>query len=360
MRSSPQGRVRYGLAVAAAPALLAATALVGCRPAPPPEQHFYDVHIQPILNASCVGNTSPCHSIAVDPVTNKPTALGNLDLSSFEGVQKRRDVLRTYGSYPQPLLLLKAMPPESNQIPYQGKFYPSEIQHSGGSPIQPNSEAYFELKNWLDNGANRDGIAPQAVANEGVGPCSDALPPVSQRIAVDINSQAYQDFKANIEPMLESSCAYGSCHSSVQADMYLTCGLERRRPGRRDRLQLRAGGRFRDRAAGRPDDDQRRSERDPAAAAGHRRRRREPHGRDLLPVADPTTPGSPGSRGPRRSRPRRRWSTGPRPPGRRSSRRTSCPSCWCAAATSRGATAPTGSTTSAFARARSASSRRRR
>jgi hypothetical protein len=225
MRSSPQGRVRDGLAVAAAAtALVAGTALVGCQPAPPPEQHFYDVHIQPILNASCVGNTSPCHSIATDPVTNTPTALGNLDLSSFEGVQKRRDVLRTYGSYPQPLLLLKAMPPESNQIPYQGKFYASEIQHSGGSPIQPNSEAYFELKNWLDNGANRDGIAPQAVANKGVGPCNDTLPPVSQRIAVDTTSQAYQDFKANIEPMLESSCAYGSCHSSVQADMYLTCG----------------------------------------------------------------------------------------------------------------------------------------
>ena len=221
MRSSAQGRIGYGLAVAVA----AAAALSGCRPAPPPEQHFYDVHIQPILNASCVGNTSPCHSIATDPVTNKPTALGNLDLSSFEGVQKRRDVLRTYGSYPQPLLLLKAMPPQSNQIPYQGKFYPSEIQHSGGSPIQPNSEAYFELKNWLDNGANRDGIAPQAVANKGQGPCSDALPPVSQRIAVDTSSQAYQDFKANIEPMLESSCAYGSCHSSAQADMYLTCGL---------------------------------------------------------------------------------------------------------------------------------------
>ncbi len=218
MRSSPQGRVHCGLVLAAA------AALFGCRPAPPPEQHFYDVHIQPILNASCVGNTSPCHSIAVDPVTNTPTALGNLDLSSFEGVQKRRDVLRTYGSYPQPLLLLKAMPPESNQIPYRGKFYPSEIQHSGGSPIQPNSEAYFELKNWLDNGANRDGIAPQAVANKGVGPCSEALPPVSQRLTFDVNSQAYQDFKANVEPMLESSCAFGSCHGSPQADMYLTCG----------------------------------------------------------------------------------------------------------------------------------------
>ncbi len=58
------------------------------------------------------------------------------------------------------------------------------------------------------------------------------------------------------------------------------------RPGRRDRLQLRAGGRLRDRAAHRPDDGQRRSERDPPAAAGRRGRRCEPHRRDLLPVAD--------------------------------------------------------------------------
>ena len=36
--------------------------------------------------------------------------LGNLDLTSFENVQKRRDVLRTYGSYTQPLLLLKVLP----------------------------------------------------------------------------------------------------------------------------------------------------------------------------------------------------------------------------------------------------------
>ena len=39
----------------------------------PPEQHFYDEHIQPILNSFCVGNTSPCHNIATDPVTNWPT-----------------------------------------------------------------------------------------------------------------------------------------------------------------------------------------------------------------------------------------------------------------------------------------------
>jgi hypothetical protein len=226
MRSFAQGSgTRVGSGVAAAAAALAL--LGGCRPSPPPEQHFYDVHIQPIFNTFCVGNTSPCHSTAPDATTGKGTALGNLDLSSFDGVQKRRDVLRTYGSYPQPLLLLKSMPPDEIQIPYQQQFFPSEIKHSGGSPIASNTQAYFELKNWLDNGANRDGIAPVAVPNSGAGPCSDALPPPSQRLAaasVDTSSQAYQDFVAQVEPFLVSSCAYGTCHSSPQADMYLTCG----------------------------------------------------------------------------------------------------------------------------------------
>jgi hypothetical protein len=202
----------------------AAAALLGCSPKSPPEEHFYDVHIQPIFNTFCVGNTSPCHSIATDPVTNTPTALGNLDLSSFDGVQKRRDVLRTYGSYPQPLLLLKAMPPESIQIPYAQNFYPSEIQHSGGSPISPNTEAYFELKSWLDNGANRDGIAPVPTANRGIGHCTDAVPSTFQASSVNTNDPAYKDFVSNVEPMLESSCAWGTCHSSVQADMFLSCG----------------------------------------------------------------------------------------------------------------------------------------
>jgi hypothetical protein len=221
MRSSAQGSVaRLRFAVAAAAVAL----LGGCRPSPPPEQHFYDVHVQPVFNTFCVGNTSPCHSLALDPTTGKNTALGNLDLSSFEGVQKRRDALRTYGSYPQPLLLLKAMPPDEIQIPYQQNFYLSEIRHSGGTPIAANTEAYFELKNWLDNGANRDGILPEAVANRGIGECNDALPPPSTRLAVDTTSQAYQDFKNTIEPFLVSSCAYGTCHSSPQADLYLTCG----------------------------------------------------------------------------------------------------------------------------------------
>src|SRR5262245_15422756 len=93
----------------------------GCLTKDPPEQHFFDQHIQPVLKTFCVGNTSPCHA-----TQDGQTALGNLDLTSFDSIQKRRDVLRTYGSYPQPLLLLKALPEEATQIPYQGKQFVSE------------------------------------------------------------------------------------------------------------------------------------------------------------------------------------------------------------------------------------------
>ncbi len=229
MRSFAKGRAGSGRLGRLTLAAALAVTVAGCHVNQPPEQHFYDAHIQPIFNSFCVGNTSPCHKI--DPTTGidggvvGQTALGNLDLSSFEGVQKRRDVLRTYGSYPQPLILLKAIPEADVLIPYQQNFYVSEIRHTGGKPIALNSEAYFELKSWLDNGANRDGIAPQAVPNTGDGPCSDALPPASQRIPVDTTTAAYRDFVTNVQPILTNSCAYGTCHSSPQADLYLTCGV---------------------------------------------------------------------------------------------------------------------------------------
>ena len=185
----------------------------------PSENRFYDQHIQPVFNSFCVNGTSPCHR--VDPDTH--VALGNLDLSSFEGVQKRRDVLRTYGAYPQPLLLLKALPEERVLIPFQQKLLPSEIRHAGGKPIAANSDAFYELKSWLDNGANRDGIAPPGAANTGRGECNRTVPAGAVTTA-DTTSQAFQDFSSQIMPTLRTSCAFGTCHSSPQSDFYLTCG----------------------------------------------------------------------------------------------------------------------------------------
>jgi hypothetical protein len=194
--------------------------LGGCSPKKTPEKYFYDRQIQPIFQGSCVQNTSPCHRI--DERTK--VALGNLDLTSYEAVQKRRDVLRTYGSYPLPLLLLKAVPEDTVLIPYGDRHLPSEIVHAGGKPLAQSSEAFSKLRAWLDDGANRMGVAPQPGPAQGTGNCATAVPPGRNIAAVDTSSTAYQLFTADVGPKLANSCAFASCHSSPQSDFYLTCG----------------------------------------------------------------------------------------------------------------------------------------
>src|SRR6185369_10893486 len=186
---------------------LAAFCSAGCLKKNAVEQHFYENHIQPIFNTSCVGNTSPCHRI--DPQTG--VALGNLDLSSFEGVQKRRDVLRTYGSYPLPLLLLKSVPEEAVFIPYRGRSLVAEISHAGNKTLSQSSDAFFQLKRWLDNGATITGNAPVTGGNMGSGECNTALPPDRDIAAVDTTSPAYQAFIADVQPKLRQSCAFATC-----------------------------------------------------------------------------------------------------------------------------------------------------
>jgi hypothetical protein len=202
--------------------LALALASAGCLKKQGAEQHFYDNHIQPIFNSFCVRNTSPCHS--VDPMTG--VALGNLDLSSFASVQKRRDALRVYGSYTQPLLLLKPLPESEVQFPFLGKTYTSEIKHAGGKPLEANSDAFFELKRWLDNGANLDGILPVGQPSTGIGGCNSAIPPgwTPPTPAIDTTSSAYTTFQTQIFPIIKSSCAFSTCHSSPQSDFYMTCG----------------------------------------------------------------------------------------------------------------------------------------
>ena len=63
-------------------------ALSGCSECnAPPGTTYFERNIEPILSQKCVGNTSGCHSPNVgDPFQ---FSAGNLDLSSFAGVQKR-------------------------------------------------------------------------------------------------------------------------------------------------------------------------------------------------------------------------------------------------------------------------------
>jgi hypothetical protein len=201
-------------------AAMATLPVVACERAAVPENRFYDTQIQPVLNSFCVGNTSPCHKI--DPATN--TALGNLDLSSFEAVHARPDVLRTYGSYPEPLLLLKSIPEDTTFIPFGGKVFSSQIRHSGGKPLVRNSEAFELLKRWLSNGATRTGLPENKDRRKGTGSCNSTIPADETRPAVDRNSASYKAFASDVQPFVRTSCSYSTCHGSPQSDFYLTCG----------------------------------------------------------------------------------------------------------------------------------------
>jgi hypothetical protein len=209
-------------AISLATSLAISLAGSGCEKKQPALHHYYDQHIQPVFDQFCVGNTSPCHRI--DPATG--AALGNLNLASFEGVQKRRDVLRNYGAYPQPLLLAKAIPDAALVIRYGGRLLPGEIRHAGGKTLAPSSDAFFELKRWIDNGATLDGQSPVYEKNIGEGKCN---PNVNGDIdlgptgVIDRNAPAYQRFVKDVNPVLMESCAFSTCHGSPQADFQLNC-----------------------------------------------------------------------------------------------------------------------------------------
>ncbi|HEY5951163.1 MAG TPA: hypothetical protein VIV40_36980, partial [Kofleriaceae bacterium] len=196
----------------------------------PPGRTFYERNIEPILEQKCAGNTSGCHSTnASDPYA---FAAGNFDVTSFENVQKRRDVLTRFGPYQQPLLLIKAVAPATPNpadpnklsVQYRDKFLPLDVLHAGGSIIDVSSDAYFTLQTWLENGATENGLKPPNPAQKSDTPCSKTVPPGFD-VAKYTSNPNFSAFKSDVQPVFESKgCMSGNCHGAPQSDFYITCG----------------------------------------------------------------------------------------------------------------------------------------
>ena len=208
----------------------------------PAGRTYYERNIEPILTQKCAGNTSGCHAVNTDDPYS--FAAGNFDVTTFDTVQKRRDVLTRFGAYPQPLLLIKAIAPPvqdfSSRLQFQYGLDPSdptgntpafkdiEVLHAGGAIIDLNSDAYFTLETWLENGATANGLKPPTPAQTGNGTCSTAIPSGFTTTALMANpmyAAGLAKFTSDVMPVLKGhGCTSSNCHGAPQSDFYITCG----------------------------------------------------------------------------------------------------------------------------------------
>src|SRR5580692_6883585 len=123
--------------VATAVALAVGLVLSGCTVKQPTPSTYFDRNIEPILQNSCVRTNTGAGCHVADP---KGNAFGNLDMTTFAGVDKRRDLLLDYGPYLQPSLLVKNVGPlQLTYSTWDGtqEEITTDIKHTGGPILDP-------------------------------------------------------------------------------------------------------------------------------------------------------------------------------------------------------------------------------
>jgi hypothetical protein len=212
--------------------LLLAACLVAtsaCEAATPPASSFYDERISPIVEVGCVQQTTGCHR-----ASDLGEAVGNLDLSSYDALARRHDVLPAYGPYSRGLLLLKAGEPIQIPVetfspdPITGEYFTlitTDVRHAGGAGVALSSSGFAALKQWIESGAARTGAPVEALASSmggcvhGVGSARGFDPAVAPPDAT-----SYEAFVRDVQPVLRETCAGSRCHGSPIADLFLSCG----------------------------------------------------------------------------------------------------------------------------------------
>ncbi len=196
----------------------------------PDQTTYYERTILPILNVSC-GRTNTSAGCHVSDA--KGNAFGNLDVTSYTNVTKRRDLLLNYGPYGRPAMLAKVIPPFTvtvksfDDTATSGTPVLTDIKHTGGPILDPTATAYLTLSQWMTNGAteNNTGVPPTPATRL---PCIDNVPPADLAAGFDPNTDPtnpdYAQFVSNVIPVMQKTCAAGNCHGTPANELYLTCG----------------------------------------------------------------------------------------------------------------------------------------
>jgi hypothetical protein len=205
-------------------AIAVAVSLAGaCTVREPTQDTYFERSIAPVLTTSCArGPTSAgCH--VADARGN---AFGNLDVSTFAQIDKRRDLLVTFGPYGQPDLLLKVLPPAQLDLrAFDGTAttVTSDVRHAGGSILDPSGSAYRVLRHWIDAGAtvNNSGRPPSVYASL---PCTANAASSSHDLTADPPDADFAKFRDEVHPALLARCGGGNCHGSASNELAIPCG----------------------------------------------------------------------------------------------------------------------------------------
>jgi hypothetical protein len=211
-------------------AALVAAVLAACTTKEPTKTTYYERTINPILTTSCVRTNTGAGCHVADA---KGNAFGNLDLTSYDGISKRKDLLTDYGAYGQPALLLKNIDPFQVEIrTYDGvsTTVTTDIKHAGGSILDPTATGYQTIRRWIQNGAtaNNTGVPPKIIERL---PCTKQPPAGSFDTSQDPTTPDFAVFRDQVNPIFNGSggvsaarCAAGNCHGNGSNSLFLTCG----------------------------------------------------------------------------------------------------------------------------------------
>src|SRR4051794_29015591 len=114
---------------------LAFFSLFSCSAKKPTQETYFDRTIKPILQDSCVSTNTGSNCHVADA---KGNAFGNLDLTSYAQIAKRRDLLVSYGPYALPNMLLKNVESFGVRLEaYDGTplSVKTDIRHAGSTTL---------------------------------------------------------------------------------------------------------------------------------------------------------------------------------------------------------------------------------
>jgi len=194
-----------------------------CTVREPTEDTYFDRSISPTLTTSCARGPTGAGCHVADA---RGYAFGNLDVSTFEQLAQRRDLLATYGPYGQSGLLLKVVPPlqlELHAFDGTAQTITTDVRHTGGSVLDPSGSGYRTLSRWIEAGATKNNTGKKESQYTSLA-CSTRAPSSTHDLAVDPPGADFARYKEEIHPMLLARCGAGNCHGSAANELQLACG----------------------------------------------------------------------------------------------------------------------------------------